>query len=109
MLRSFKTNGQDGLHRMVSWLFLCFPAFNLTLLVLGVGNLEPNEQGDNEGEEPETGKDETWKTFLEGNGSLKSWSAVTLLKGTKVDIASAMREYLRQAWSKVFFLLLFST
>lgn len=63
-----------------------------------------NASGDNEGEDPEATKDEAWKILLEEDGMLKSWSAVTLLKGSKVNLGYAMREYMRQAWGKLFFL-----
>jgi hypothetical protein len=75
-------------------------------LVPGVGNLEPNEQDGNEDEEPEEAKDMTWRKLLDKEGMLKPWAQVKV-KATKVNIGIAMREYMRQAWSKVFFLLLF--
>ena len=77
-------------------------------MVLGVGNLRPNEQDANEDEEPEEPKNEVWKAFLEEeDGKLKPWSVVTQLKGTKVNIGYAMREFLREAWGKLSFLSLF--
>ena len=70
-------------------------------MILGVGSLEPNEGGDEE-EEPRVSKDEAWKVLIGEDGELKSWADVTALNAIKINIAAAMREYMRKAWGKVF-------
>ena len=80
-------------------------------MVLGVGSLEPNEKDDDE--EEEEPKDDAWMKLLDGEEgplSLKSWKEVTALKATKVNLANALREYMRQAWGEVFlFITIFPT
>ena len=84
-------------------------------MVLGVGSLEPNEKDDDdeEEEEPIENKDEAWMKLLsgeEGALSLKPWKEVAALKATKVNLANALREYMRQAWGEVFlFITIFPT
>jgi len=71
-------------------------------LFLGVGNTKPNEDG--EDEEPEELKDDAWMGLLDrdddGVLSLKSWKDVTAMKANKVNLALALREITRQAWSQ---------
>lgn len=78
------------------------PTLNLTLLDLGVGNLESNEKGDEQDEgEPTVTKDEAWKRLLKDQ-TLKSWEEVTTLKANKANIGLALREFMRQAWGQTF-------
>ena len=80
-------------------------------MVLGVGSLEPNEKDDDE--EEEEPKDDAWMKLLDGEEgalSLKPWKEVAALKATKVNLANALREYMRQAWGEVFlFITIFPT
>lgn len=94
-------------------IYLLFPIFNLTLMVLGVGSLRPNEKDGEEDdeEEPTETKDEAWRRLLDGEGllSLKPWKEVAELKANKVNLGLALREYMRQAWGGVFlFITIFS-
>lgn len=73
------------------------------MLILGVGNLKPNdyEEGEEE-EESEVAKEEVWRSYFDGDGALKSWREVTALKANKVNLGLALRDYMREAWSKLF-------
>ena len=84
------------------------PIFNLTLLVLGVGSLEPNEGADEQDEGPVT-KAEAWRQLLtdEAPLSLKKWTEVGALKANKSSIGLALREYMRQAWGECLFVTVF--
>ena len=81
------------------------PTLNLTLLVLGVGNLEPNEGGDEQDEgESNVTKDEAWKILLKDQKplALKSWAEVTSLKANRANMGLALREFMRVAWGEIF-------
>ena len=83
------------------------PTLNLTLLVLGVGNLEPNEGGDEQDEEESNvTKDEAWKILLKDQKplGLKSWAEVTSLKANKANMSLALREFMREAWGEILFI-----
>ena len=81
---------------------LFLPTFNLTFLVLGVGTLEPNVRDDEENEEPTETKSGAWKQLLTDDtpSSLKPWKEV--VKATRTNLASALREYMREAWGDAF-------
>lgn len=75
------------------------------MLVLGVGNLKPNDykEGEEEGEEEsEVAKEEVWRSYLDGDGALKTWREVTALKANKVNLGLALRDYMREAWGRLF-------
>ena len=79
---------------------------NLTLLVLGVGNLEPNEGGDEQDEgQSNVTKDAAWKILLKDQKplALKSLAEVTNLKANKANMGLALREFMRDAWSNFFY------
>ena len=82
------------------------PTLKLTLF-LGVGSVKPNDRGNVEEGEPEAPKDDVWHQLLRKDRELKSWEDVTALSVNKVNLGMALREYIREAWGKVFFLITF--
>lgn len=106
-LRSSSKSGEIGLQRRVSQVYP-ISNHNLTLLVLGVGNLQPNRGEDEQDVVLEVDKDVPWRGLLEENWLLKPWSEVSAARANKVNLGMALREYMRRAWGKIFFLFLFS-
>ena len=69
-------------------------------MVLGAGDIKPND-GEDEDEDPKELADDAWKKLLnqdDGVYSLKPWEEVT--EANSKDIAKACREIVRQAWSE---------
>lgn len=76
-------------------------------MVLGVGNILPNEGEQHE--EPIVAKGMGWKELLGDKGQLRPWSEVFALKATKVNLGNALREYMRLAWGEtILFITIFS-
>lgn len=72
------------------------------MLVLGVGNLKPNDHEEEEEEEEPEAKEEVWRSYFDENGALKTWEEVTALRANKVNLGLALRDYMRQAWCKIY-------
>jgi len=72
------------------------------LFFLGVGSIVANERGSDDGSNEPEERADSWVQLLnkdeEGVYSLRAWGEVK--DATKEDLGRAMREYMRQAWSK---------
>ena len=85
---------------MVTWVDLYLPHF--LIFVSGVGNTRSNNAGDSEDTNPEDLASSDWMQLLEQHNSiytLKQRKEVERLGVNKVNIAMALRELMRQAWS----------
>jgi hypothetical protein len=88
---------------MVLWANLNY--FHPLILILGVGDIKPNDKEDNEDEEPKELADEAWMKLLnedDGVYSLKPWKEVKATGANSKAIKHACREIVRQAWSECY-------
>jgi len=79
------------------------PLAEACLFFPGVGSVAANERdSDDDSNEPERATTDAWMELLskdrDGIYSLRPWNQV--MEASKENLGKAMREYIRQAWSK---------
>ena len=103
-------NGETLLHKRVMHTIFLF-LLPLNTIIPGIGSIKPNEGGGKETQVAEGSKEPpiaSWMNLLDhedGLLSLKPWDEVAALKPIKGDLSFALREVVRQAWSKYFYLI----
>lgn len=103
-------NGGNGFPKKV--LYTCLYSFHFLTLLLGVGNIEPNE-GSDEDTEPEELANSAWMRLLELDNGVYSLKPLEDVEANKVNLGIALRHIMRQAWGEfhpivnVYFLIVF--